>query len=143
MTMALNLWRQTALVAIFPAVLFMYMQQHAAEAFLHPKSNLQQPMVHQRPQQQYQKQNPITTSSSSINTSLFLSSSDIQAKLLAQMAKLQERDRSSREISPDVSVAYHFTFLYFSPSSCLIFILTCETHQMHKLRHHSGPRRRI
>jgi hypothetical protein len=36
-------------------------------------------------------------------TALQLSSSDIQAKLMAQMAKLQERDRSSREISPNVS----------------------------------------
>jgi len=40
----------------------------------------------------------------SVPTALCLSSSDIQAKLRAQMAKLQERDRSSREISPDVSV---------------------------------------
>ncbi len=39
----------------------------------------------------------------SVPTALCLSSSDIQAKLRAQMAKLQERDRSSREISPDVS----------------------------------------
>ncbi len=37
------------------------------------------------------------------STSLFLSSSDIQAKLKAQMAKLQERDRASVAISPDVS----------------------------------------
>ena len=37
-------------------------------------------------------------------TSLFLSSSDIQAKLKAQMAKLQERDRASAAISPDVSI---------------------------------------
>ncbi len=36
-------------------------------------------------------------------TALHLSSSDIQAKLMAQMAKLQERDRSSREISTTVS----------------------------------------
>ena len=41
---------------------------------------------------------PITTS-----TSLYLSSSDIQAKLQEQMAKLQDRDRSSKEISSDVS----------------------------------------
>ena len=38
------------------------------------------------------------------STSLFLSSSDIQAKLKAQMAKLQERDRASVAISPDVSL---------------------------------------
>ena len=37
------------------------------------------------------------------STSLFLSSSDIQAKLKAQMAKLQERDRASVALSPDVS----------------------------------------
>ena len=38
------------------------------------------------------------------STSLYLSSSDIQAKLKAQMAKLQERDRASVAISPDVSL---------------------------------------
>ena len=37
------------------------------------------------------------------STSLYLSSSDIQAKLQEQMAKLQDRDRSSKEISSDVS----------------------------------------
>ncbi len=37
-------------------------------------------------------------------TAMFLAdSSDIQAKLKQQMAKLQERDRSSHSISPDVS----------------------------------------
>ena len=36
-------------------------------------------------------------------TSLYLSPSDIQAKLQEQMAKLQDRDRSSKEISSDVS----------------------------------------
>ena len=39
----------------------------------------------------------------STTTALHLSSSDIQAKLMVQMAKLQERDRSSREISTTVS----------------------------------------
>ncbi len=39
-------------------------------------------------------------------TSLFLSSSDIQAKLKVQMAKLQERDRASAAISPDVSILH-------------------------------------
>lgn len=43
--------------------------------------------------------------SSSSPTSLFLSSSDIQAKLRVQMAKLQERDRASVAISPDVSTS--------------------------------------
>ncbi len=38
------------------------------------------------------------------STALYLSSSDIQAKLKAQMAKLQERDRSSREISSNVGI---------------------------------------
>jgi hypothetical protein len=38
------------------------------------------------------------------STALNLSSSDIQAKLKAQMAKLQERDRSSREISSNVGI---------------------------------------
>ncbi len=42
-----------------------------------------------------------------VPTALCLSSSDIQARLRAQMAKLQERDRSSREISPDVSADEH------------------------------------
>lgn len=37
----------------------------------------------------------------SARSALHLSSSDIQEKLKAQMAKLQERDRSSREISSD------------------------------------------
>ena len=46
-------------------------------------------------------------------TSLFLSSSDIQAKLKAQMAKLQERDRASAAISPDVSIlCAHFRSMY-------------------------------
>ena len=44
-----------------------------------------------------------TTFSSTTSTSLYLSSSDIQAKLQEQMAKLQDRDRSSKEISSDVS----------------------------------------
>jgi hypothetical protein len=52
----------------------------------------------------------------SVPTALCLSSSDIQAKLRAQMAKLQERDRSSREISPDVSVDEH-------PGCCSTVIL--------------------
>lgn len=38
------------------------------------------------------------------STAMFLAdSSDIQAKLKQQMAKLQERDRSSHSIAPDVS----------------------------------------
>ena len=48
-----------------------------------------------------------TAASYSTSTVLHLSSSsseDIQAKLKAQMAKLQERDRSSRAITSDVSV---------------------------------------
>ena len=49
----------------------------------------------------------------SVPTALCLSSSDIQAKLRAQMAKLQERDRSSREISPDVSCGTN------NPGCCL------------------------
>lgn len=44
---------------------------------------------------------PRPTVSAATTTSLCLSSSDIQARLKAQIAKLQERDRSSREISPD------------------------------------------
>ena len=50
---------------------------------------------------------PTAASHSTSSTVLNLSSSsseDIQAKLKAQMAKLQERDRSSRAISSDVSV---------------------------------------
>ena len=50
---------------------------------------------------------PTAASSYSTSTVLHLSSSsseDIQAKLKAQMAKLQERDRSSRAISSDVSI---------------------------------------
>jgi len=53
--------------------------------------------MHQRSRYDY-------TSSS---TSLFLSSSDIQAKLKAQMAKLQDRDRASAAMSPDdIDVVY-------------------------------------
>ena len=44
-----------------------------------------------------------TSTFSTTSTSLYLSSSDIQAKLQEQMAKLQDRDRSSKEISSDVS----------------------------------------
>jgi len=44
-----------------------------------------------------------TFSTTTTSTSLYLSSSDIQSKLQEQMAKLQDRDRSSKEISSDVS----------------------------------------
>ena len=44
-----------------------------------------------------------TFSTITTSTSLYLSPSDIQAKLQEQMAKLQDRDRSSKEISSDVS----------------------------------------
>ena len=45
-----------------------------------------------------------STFSTNTSTSLYLSPSDIQAKLQEQMAKLQDRDRSSKEISSDVSI---------------------------------------
>ena len=44
------------------------------------------------------------STSTVLNLSSSSSSEDIQAKLKAQMAKLQERDRSSRAISSDVSI---------------------------------------
>ena len=44
-------------------------------------------------------------------TALYLSSSDIQEKLKAQMTKLQERDRSSKEVSSDVSTSDVLRFL--------------------------------
>ncbi|KAL7528305.1 hypothetical protein ACHAXR_002373 [Thalassiosira sp. AJA248-18] len=81
------------------AVTFVHIQH--ATAFSPSGLNLQQqPMV--RPHHHLMVQHPrYLTSTASTKTALFLSSSDIQAKLKAQMAKLQERDRSSREISPD------------------------------------------
>eukprot|EP00581_Thalassiosira_minuscula_P004921 CAMPEP_0183741788 /NCGR_PEP_ID=MMETSP0737-20130205/63047_1 /TAXON_ID=385413 /ORGANISM="Thalassiosira miniscula, Strain CCMP1093" /LENGTH=365 /DNA_ID=CAMNT_0025977239 /DNA_START=81 /DNA_END=1178 /DNA_ORIENTATION=- len=74
-----------------------------------PSARLLQPLLH-RPsnnqnlpmanQHQHQREHRLS-SASSTTTSLCISSSDIQAKLKAQMTKLQERDRSSREIPPD------------------------------------------
>jgi len=52
-------------------------------------------------QRQTHRRSGINDYKTSSSTSLFLSSSDIQAKLKAQMAKLQERDRASAPISPD------------------------------------------
>jgi len=58
-------------------------------------------------------------SSTTTSTSLYLSSSDIQAKLQEQMAKLQDRDRSSKEISSDVS-NLHVMCVFKNCDVCLL-----------------------
>lgn len=68
------------------------------QAALQPSHAFLSPQMHRRSGHDFGK-----TSSA---TSLFLSSSDIQAKLKVQMAKLQERDRASAAISPDVSILH-------------------------------------
>lgn len=83
------------LKALF-TLLFVHVQD--AVAFSPPSPQMMQPSLVQ-PKLTVRDSNRGTTS-------LYLSSSDIQAKLKAQMAKLQERDRSSREISPDVSIVH-------------------------------------
>jgi len=88
------------MVAIWPVLLLIHVQCDYAAAFSPSR-------VHQRPSSNHHR--PLVVvhrcrRSVPINpaaTALYLSSSDIQAKLKAQMAKLQERDRSSREITPD------------------------------------------
>ena len=57
------------------------------------------------------------STSTVLNLSSSSSSEDIQAKLKAQMAKLQERDRSSRAISSDVSYTGTINMMC---DSCLI-----------------------
>ncbi len=66
------------------------------QAALLPSHAFLSPQMHRRSGQ----------SITSTATSLFLSSSDIQAKLKIQMARLQERDRASAAISPDVSILH-------------------------------------
>ena len=83
------------LAAALPTVLLVHILQYGT-AFS-PPGELQ-PMMH--PPHCHQLMGHRRAAS---KTSLFSSSSDIQAKLKAQMAKLQDRDRSSREVSPDVS----------------------------------------
>ena len=76
-----------------------------AALLLHPSHAFLSPQMHRRSGHDYK---------TSSTTSLFLSSSDIQAKLKVQMAKLKERDRASAAISPDVSILrLHFLFTTF------------------------------
>lgn len=97
--MVANRTRAVLLAAVVPAALLVGVRNVAAFS---PAGRLHWPKAY-RPRD-YQHQ-PTTVHHRA--TSLSLSSSDIQAKLKAQMAKLQERDRSSKAISSDVSVEFH------------------------------------
>lgn len=87
----LSAW-SAALVSPF---IIICLQHHHATAFSPPASH---PSTVHRLDPNYNLMRSTTTT-----VALHLSSSDIQAKLMEQMTKLQERDRSSREISPNVS----------------------------------------
>ena len=90
--MIMMIWLAIAMVLVLPTQNFM------VSAFSPSHFDLHQPIMHH----QHPTSPPISTS-----TTLYSSSSeDIQAKLKAQMSKLQERDRTSRAISPDVSRKY-------------------------------------
>mmetsp|Transcript_20466 Transcript_20466/g.38637 ORF Transcript_20466/g.38637 Transcript_20466/m.38637 type:complete len:116 (+) Transcript_20466:292-639(+) len=96
------------LAVALPAVLFIHVQQRHLVTAFSPTGAVQLKVhrprrLHQRVVQYHQNNSIASSFASTATTSLCLSSSDIQAKLKAQMAKLQERDRSSKAISPDVS----------------------------------------
>ena len=87
------------------AVLFVLIsfQCHHATSFSTPRYDLQRMgQVHVQPR---------FAPPAVAKTALYLSSSDIQEKLKAQMTKLQERDRSSKEVSSDVSTSDMLGFL--------------------------------